>query len=113
MSTNELGQVAARAFASEYRDFNYVWSDGEIRRWHDVAAAVLAVDAVRRIFRAGDPEPDDVRAVLDRDGGLWAHDDEGYGWFPAAASMPIPTPWDHLRNRGPLVEVVLPKPVTQ
>ena len=110
MSTNELGRVAAGVFASEYRDPDYVWSDGEIRRWHDVVAAVLAVSAVRRIFRAGDDEPDEyVRAVLDRRGGLWVRS-AIYGWTGPGHTL---DGWEGILSIGPVVEVVLPEPVTE
>ena len=66
-----------------------------------------------RVWRAGDPEPDDVRAVLDRDGNVWQRSAylDGTGWWMFDVDYAFS--WSGALKHGPLVEVVLPAPVAQ
>ena len=66
-----------------------------------------------RVFRAGDPEPDDVRAVLDRDGNVWQRSAylDGTGWWMSDVDYAFS--WSGALKHGPLVEVHLPEPVTE
>ena len=61
-----------------------------------------------RVFRAGDPEPDGLRAVLDSGERFWQRWDGE--WYDVLGEV---WPWNRvLYTRGPLVEVHLPTPVT-
>ena len=63
-----------------------------------------------RVFRAGDPEPDGVRAVLDADSDVWQRRQGGWPWV---LNDEVPMTWDELLHTyGPVVEVFLPTPVT-
>lgn len=74
-----------------------------------------------RVWCSGEPEPGpNVRAVLDTNGWLWKRSYAPNKWYQESqVNSDYPGASDHLtwvetlEEGGPLVEVVLPKPVSE
>ena len=71
----------------------------------DFAAVGLLAPPPPRTWQAGDPEPDDVQCVMDRDGDVWQQHDRDAWWFGAFGSI---SSKNLLERCGPLTEVHLP-----
>lgn len=74
-----------------------------------LAAAGLLAPSPPRTFRAGDPEPDDVRCVVDRSGDLWVRErGKNYEWPWFQAESEIGESWECVIGFHPLTEVRIP-----
>lgn len=70
-------------------------------------AAGLLAPPPPRTWQSGDPEPDGVRCVVDREGYVWMRfgDGDGAGWLYGALWLT----WPELRaQHGPVTEVPVP-----
>lgn len=75
-----------------------------------VALALLAAErdskpapAKPRTWKAGDPEPEDVEQIQDRDGDVWTRRADGWWSSPETREMT----WEHIaRKWSPLTEVI-------